>query len=64
MNHRNDLNSAASRFAVVSPEEMLQVEGGLSWGDIWGAIKGAATWVKDHVFVDFGKWVIGYKGTF
>ncbi len=64
MNHRNDLNSAAQRFAVVSPEEMQLVEGGLSWSSIWGAIKDAAGWVKDHVFVDFGKRIIGYKGTF
>ncbi len=64
MSHRKELGGAAPRFEVVSVEEMMLVEGGLSWSGIWSAIKGAATWVKDHVFVDFANYVFGYKGTF
>jgi hypothetical protein len=58
-----DLSRAAQRFEAVSVEEQMLVEGGLSWSGIWSAIKSAATWVKDNVFVDFGNWVFGWKGT-
>lgn len=58
-----DLSSAAQRFEAVSVEEQRLVEGGLSWSGVWNAIKGAATWVKDNVFVDFGNRVFGWKGT-
>ncbi len=51
-------------FQPVSADEMRLVEGGLSWSGIWGAIKDAASWVKDHVFVDLGNQLFGYKGVF
>jgi hypothetical protein len=58
-----DLSRAAQRFEAVSVDEQMLVGGGLSWSGVWNAIKGAATWVKDNIFVDFGNWVFGWKGT-
>lgn len=63
MKKPQDLSRAAVRFEAVPVEEQMLVEGGLSWSGIWSAIKGAATWVKDNVFVDFGNFVFGWKGT-
>jgi hypothetical protein len=50
-------------FEAVSTEEQMLVEGGLSWSGIWSAIKGAANWVKNNVFIDFGSKIFGWKGT-
>jgi hypothetical protein len=58
-----DLSSSASRFQAVSVEEQMLVEGGGILSSIWGAIKDAASWVVDNVFVDLGNWVFGWKGT-
>lgn len=54
----------AAGFQPLTADEMQFVEGGLSWSGIWGAIKDAANWVKDHIFVDFGNRLLGYKGVF
>ncbi len=54
----------ATSFQPLAAEEMLLVEGGLSWSGIWDAVKDAACWVKDHVFVDIGNQLFGYKGIF
>lgn len=51
--------AAAPRLVPVSNEELSLVEG----GSIWGAIKGAAKWVYNHVYVDLKNHVIGVKGT-
>lgn len=48
----------------VSAEELMSIEGGLSWSGIWDSIKSAASWVADHVFVDLPNRLIGYKGRF
>jgi hypothetical protein len=50
----------APRLVAVSAEELTLVTG----GGIFSWLKDAAVWVKDHVFVDLGNRVIGYKGTF
>lgn len=63
MKKSTDLMSAASRFQIVSAEEQMLVEGGLSWSGIWGAIKGAANWAYDHVLVNLKDFVFGFKGT-
>ena len=63
MKKNSDLFASASRFQAVSVEEQMLVEGGGILSSIWGAIKDAACWVKDNVFVDFGNWVFGWKGT-
>jgi hypothetical protein len=63
MNRNSKLSASSARFEAVSIEEQMLVEGGLSWSGIWGAIKGAANWVKDHVFIDFGSRIFGFKGT-
>jgi hypothetical protein len=63
MDKNTDLLNRAPHFRPVSVEEQMLVEGGLSWSGIWGAIKDAATWVKDNVFVEPSKWVFGLKGT-
>lgn len=62
MKKSSDLFGCAPSFEAVSFEEQMLVEGGLSLSGIWGAIKDAAGWVKDNVFVDFGNWVFGWKG--
>jgi hypothetical protein len=51
-------------LVAVSPEELTLVTGGGILSSIWDGIKSAANWVYDHVFVDFGNRIIGYKGTF
>ena len=53
-----------NKFRPVTNGELQQVEGGLSWSDIWGGIKKAASWVADHIFVDFSNRTAGYKGRF
>ncbi len=53
-----------SGFQPLTDAEMQAVEGGLSWSGLWDAVKGAAGWVKDHIFVDLGSRIFGYKGTF
>jgi hypothetical protein len=63
MKKSSDLFASTSRFEAVSVEEQMLVEGGLSWSGIWGAIKDAAGWVKDNVFVNPANWVFGWKGT-
>ena len=63
MKKSSDLFAGATGFQAVSVEEQMLVEGGGIWSSIWGAIKDAAGWVKDNVFVDFGNWVFGWKGT-
>jgi hypothetical protein len=50
----------APRLVAVSTEELTLVSG----GGLWSAIKSAATWVKDHVYVSIANRVIGVKGTF
>jgi hypothetical protein len=49
-----------ARFEAVPAEELMFVTG----GGVWGWIKKAAVWVKDNVFVDPAKKVIGIKGKF
>ncbi|HMO86051.1 MAG TPA: hypothetical protein PKC18_14145 [Lacipirellulaceae bacterium] len=53
-----------SRFEAVPAEDLVLVSGGLSWGGVWNAIKGAAKWVKDHVYVDTKNNAGGIKGKF
>ena len=48
------------RLEAVSAEELTLVTG----GSFWSWLTDAATWVYDHVFVDVGNFVFGYKGTF
>jgi hypothetical protein len=50
----------ARGFVAVTADELTHVSG----GGLWSWIKDAASWVKDHIFVDFGSRIFGYKGTF
>jgi hypothetical protein len=55
-----NMNNHKHQFSAVSQQELLQVSGGgiISW------IKKAATWVKDHIWVDPKTKSGGVKGTF
>lgn len=52
------MSEESSIIRPVGEDELRSVRG----GSIWGKIKSAAKWVKDHVVATFNS--IGYKGKF
>jgi len=59
-----NIGNVPQAFEPVSNVELQMVAGGLSWSGIWNSIKSAASWVADHVFVDFPHRIIGFKTGF
>jgi len=53
------MDARISSVKHLADDEMRAIRGGRSF---WGAVKGAATWVKNHVVA--GLHSIGIKGTF